>query len=484
MLPIKKISYLLIFLAVVLFWSGCLPKKQTETAVKSEKIEPAETENPMDKIATLELSTEKSEYKSNEPIPLELKINIGKFDLPVEKASVEGEGTFFGLIVKDAEGKRVNRQKAISLNRNIVKNYQDDKLKRCVEGITLLKNQTISASINDLRKFYSLEPGKYSLQVTMSLRVYNDNFLDEKLPAIAELEQEIVALKSDTKLSEAAKNDAIESIKQDIATLESKMEKTDSGRRFLPLDSLRGRAELKSNLIEINISSAAMTEEEIEEIEEKIQEAESLIELKLSSKRLTYSADEPIPIELTIQAEKEAVLDKSAVTGRNAFSGIVVKALDGKVLEPKRTIGTGKNFKELHRDGKIVECIPGVKLSPGEQITVSIDDLSEFYDLEPGKYSLQLVTRLKFFKDEFLTEKPKAVIEYEKEIAAIKRDTKLPEAAKKDAIANLEKEIEFQMKEFKEEGQERFLALDSVEKEIKVRTNEIQIDIIPSQPKD
>lgn len=256
MLPIKYI-YLLATLLAILFLDGCLHKKQPEVAVKAEKakLESTETEsqNSVDKLAVLELSTPKSKYKSNEPIPLKLTVNVGKFDLPVEKDAVEGKRAFSGLTVKDTNGKIIEPQKKFNQSRIIKKIYQKGEFKRCVEGIMLSKNENFSTSLNDIREFYSLKPGKYSLQVSMELKVYHENFLTEKSTAIVELEQEIEALKADTKLDDAAREDAIESIRQEIEFLKSR-EKKKNGKKYLPLESLRGRAELKSNLIKISIA--------------------------------------------------------------------------------------------------------------------------------------------------------------------------------------------------------------------------------------
>lgn len=260
MLLTKNIRYVAISLAIALLLAGCSTKNPPVKSsvsgdVETVKSESTETENPMAKIATLKLSTPKSQYNSNEPVPVELTTNVGKFNLPIEKSVVVGVGAFSGLIVKDANGKRMKPYEILKPKRVIKKIYQDESLKRCVQGMMLAKNETVSASLVDLRKFYSLEPGKYSLQVAMRLKVYEKNFLDEKPPAIAELEWTIIDLKSDTKLADAAKKDAIESIKKDIAYLESKLEKTENDQKYLPLTSLRGRAELKSNTIEITISS-------------------------------------------------------------------------------------------------------------------------------------------------------------------------------------------------------------------------------------
>ena len=324
----------------------------------------------------------------------------------------------------------------------------------------------------------------------MSLRVYNENFLAEKAPAIEELEKEIIDLKLDTKLTDAARSDAITNIKHDIAYLESKIGKKESGQKFLPLDSLRGRADLKSNVIEIIISPSSMTKEEIQKTE-KIQEEKAkltkpleekaevpIMKLNLSCSKSTYTANEPLPLELSItDISRDLPVAKSTVYGKGMFSGLVVKDANGNLLKPEKPISSTPTIKKLYREGKFVNCIPGLKLCQGDRIFVHLDDLSKFYSLKPGKYSLQLVTKLKIYKDEFLIEKPQVVIEYEQEIESIKKDPKLSEGAKKDGIANLEKEIKFQMSEFGKKGQEKYLALDSVEEKREVKSNEIQIQV-------
>lgn len=503
MLLIKTIRWLAILLAIALFSTGCLLKKPVEVPVKTEKakVESTETkvrtENQTDKIAVLGLSTPKPQYKSNEPIPVELTIDIGKFDLPVAKPVVTGERAFSDLIIKDANGKIVKPQEEISTTRIIKRIYQNERIKRCVQGIMLSKNETVTASLKNLRKFYPLKPGKYSLQLAMSLRVYHDDFVTQKPPAIADLEKEIVSIRSDSSLADRAKEVAIKRLKGDIERLENKVEKKEGGKKFLPLDSLRGKAKLKSNEIEITISSSPMDEEEMQDIEKKKQkekvelipkikaqakpkeEAEiPVMKLRLSSPKSTYTHSESLPLELIMtDISRNLPVARSAVYGLNAFSRLVVRDEDGTLIKPQKSLSQTRTIKNLYRNGKLVKCIQGLKLSQGDRIFLPLNDLSKYYSLKPGKYSLQLVDKFKIYKDEFFVEKPRIVIEYEKEIDALEKDTKLSESAKKDGIADLKKEIEFQMNKFSKGKQKKYLALDAVEEEIEVKSNEIQIQI-------
>ena len=90
-------SLLLIFLFGLSLWEvGCLSGK-SEKAVEAPTLQTEETSNPPS-VAELDLSLEKSTYASNEPILIEMKIGVGKFDLLVQRFC-DAWNAFPGLIL-------------------------------------------------------------------------------------------------------------------------------------------------------------------------------------------------------------------------------------------------------------------------------------------------------------------------------------------------------------------------------------------------
>ena len=91
-----------------LYATGCL-------SGTSGKIEPdptpAEPATPAS-LADLQLSLAKPSYSLSEPIPLDLTMQVGKFDLLVPYATVTSRGAFSKLVVKNNLGQAIapNRQ--------------------------------------------------------------------------------------------------------------------------------------------------------------------------------------------------------------------------------------------------------------------------------------------------------------------------------------------------------------------------------------
>ena len=71
-----------------LYATGCLSGTTGKTEVNPTPVEPATPAS----LADLRLSLAKPSYSLNEPIPLDLTMQVGKFDLLVPYVAVSGRG--------------------------------------------------------------------------------------------------------------------------------------------------------------------------------------------------------------------------------------------------------------------------------------------------------------------------------------------------------------------------------------------------------
>jgi hypothetical protein len=201
------------------------------------------------KIARLTIGTPKTTYKLGEAIPLELKLNVGKFDLLVPQDSVESEKMVSHLVVESAEGAKIECRKTIpqSKPKELTK---EGKSVQGQPGIELKADTEISASIENLLEYYPLtQAGIYTAQLNIVLPVYKETVV-QKPDNILELEEEINAFQSDSRLSADKKQQAIAALREEISMLE---EQSSRPQMFVILDSLRGNAELQSNIIKFTI---------------------------------------------------------------------------------------------------------------------------------------------------------------------------------------------------------------------------------------
>ena len=226
---------------------GCFPGTSEKTVeVEVPPMAPAKPPT----IAELHLSLAKGAYPADEPIPLQMTVQAGKFDLLVPSASVHGEGAFGGLIVKDAAGKTIRPKSpllAIGHRKNLLR---DGAGVDCIQGVDLKSGADTVAALEDLRAHYNLAPGDYTLQVVMNLRVYRESLQDQS-PQVVEMEKDILAIQR-SRHSGEAKQEAISRLREDIAAIQREQEEV-YDKIYLPLDSLRGSADLESNVVSLKI---------------------------------------------------------------------------------------------------------------------------------------------------------------------------------------------------------------------------------------
>lgn len=120
---------------------------------------------------------------------------------------------------------------------------------KCIRGFELKSAATRVISLKNLRKYYELQKGNYTIALTMALPVYRD-FLQKRNPEIIELEEEIKRIKkvTDAHVSAADIRSAVNDLQQQIERLEKR-----SNNIYLPTKSLIGKASLTSNTVVLTI---------------------------------------------------------------------------------------------------------------------------------------------------------------------------------------------------------------------------------------
>lgn len=239
-------SYYVFLVICCVFVIGCLGES-SETPVQ---IQPTSADKPP-KILKLHLSASKPIFPVNEAIPLEMKFQVGKFDLLVPYGAVEGESAFTNLVVKNAMNEIVKPKRSIDLEDIPKTLMREGNLVSCIRGADLKAGAVRKAVLENLNSHYNLEPGDYTLQVIMNLKVYRESMRDQS-PQIIEYEREISAIQNSPKLPASEKQQAVAQLREEIEFMRSKMEgKLDQ--IFLPMNSLRGTAGLESNVTSLKI---------------------------------------------------------------------------------------------------------------------------------------------------------------------------------------------------------------------------------------
>ena len=229
-------------LLLILSTTGCLTSLQRQSS-------PADVMTATSGIV-LSLTTPKLTYAPEEPIPLELSIQGGAYDLLVPVVNVATSGAFTHLKVTDTNGNSVEPKRSITPPRTEEIFIETDRKSiQCIRGFELKSAATQVVSLENLRKHYQLQKGSYTIALTMELPIYRD-FLQKRNPEIIELEEEIKRIKkvTDAHVSAADKRSAVNDLQRQIERLEKR-----SNDIYLPVRSLRGKASLTSNSIILSI---------------------------------------------------------------------------------------------------------------------------------------------------------------------------------------------------------------------------------------
>lgn len=231
-------NFVPLYLFLVFSITGCVAGLQSpDTATVTSEV-------------VLSLSTPKATYTSKDAIPLELSIQNGKFDLHLPFVNIATSSAFAQLRVTDTDGNVVEPKRSItgpSSEKIFIE--KDGKSVQCIQGLALKAATTQVVPLEDLRKYYQLEKGDYTITLTIALPVYRD-FLKKKHPEVIELEAEIKRIEdvTDAHVSAADKRSAVKDLQQQIEFLEKKHKAI-----YLPVKSLLGKATLTSNSTTLTI---------------------------------------------------------------------------------------------------------------------------------------------------------------------------------------------------------------------------------------
>ena len=230
-----------------LYTTGCLSGKTAKTEPTPTPAEPATPAS----LGDLHLSLAKPSYSLTEPIPLDMTIQVGKFDLLVPYASVTSRGAFAKLVVKNNLGQVIVPKPPITFPAKTKTVMWEDKVVSCIQGTELKAGQVRKPSLKDLKSYYKLGPGDYTLQVLMELKVYREIFAPEP-PEVLEIKNEIRLVQADSVMPDDMKARMIRNLEKEIEGLRHE-EAAQLDGTYLLKDSFRGLATLESNIVPLTI---------------------------------------------------------------------------------------------------------------------------------------------------------------------------------------------------------------------------------------
>ena len=208
-------------------------------------------------------------------------------------------------------------------------------------------------------------------------------------------------------------------------------------------------------------------------------ESEPLAVLQLSTSKTSYSAQEVVPLELSIQNGKfDLLVPMSTVLTHRAFNQLTVTDSNGTVVKIKRTLPPVNTLKTLYRDGTTARCVQGYDFKAGTTQTASLDNMQAYYQLPPGTYTVKATVLLEVYKESMGDQHPQE-IELQREILDIQKNTSpqfTPEA-KKEAIGYTQDQIDFIREKYKDELQNIYLPLKSRRGKASLESNTISITI-------
>ena len=247
---ILKFIPLCLFLLALVF-AGCIGNLQTMQTGTEASAPATETEESPQPLAELQLSTPKTNYATQDEIPLQLNIQNGKFDLLVPSFSVATKGAFTQVTVKNANGQVVEPKRAITQENPQKYVTHDGKSVRCIHGFDFKADMNQELTLKDIQRYYRLQPGTYTVTLAIDLEVYRESIIEDH-PEILELKRDLTRIQNDPNLQAAAKQDAISYYNEQIKFIEGR-HKDEVKDIYLPVKSRRGKASLVSNEITLTV---------------------------------------------------------------------------------------------------------------------------------------------------------------------------------------------------------------------------------------
>ena len=180
-----------------------------------------------------------------------MTIQVGKFNLLVPYAAVTDRGAFTKLVVKDRLGQVIPPKPPITFPAKTKTVMWEDKVVSCIQGTELKAGEARKASLKDLKAYYRLGSGDYTLQVLMELKVYREIFSPEP-PEVLEIKNEIRIVQADTVMPDDMKERMIRNLEKEIEGLRHE-EAAQLDGTYLLKDSFRGTATLESNIVPLTI---------------------------------------------------------------------------------------------------------------------------------------------------------------------------------------------------------------------------------------
>ena len=181
--------------------------------------------------------------------------------------------------------------------------------------------------------------------------------------------------------------------------------------------------------------------------------ATSEVILSLSTSKTTYTSTDTIPLDLSIQnGQFNLLVPYADAATPGAFKQLSVKDAEGNIVEPERS--TRAPISEeifIEKNGKPLQCIPGLGLKAESTHTVSLENLQKYYGLQKGSYTVTLTMELPIYRD-FLEKRHPEIVELEEEIKRIQKvtDAHVSLADKRSAVSDLQQQIASLEKKYKD----------------------------------
>ena len=167
-----------------------------------------------------------------------MTIQVRKFDLLVPYVAVTGRGAFAKLVVKNNLGQVVLPKPPITFPAKTQTVMWKDRVVSCIQGTELKAGETRKARLKDLKTYYKLGPGDYTLQVLMELKVYREIFSPDP-PEVLEIKNEIRIVQADASMPDDMKERMIHNLEREIEGLQHE-EDSKTGRNLSPLEFVPG----------------------------------------------------------------------------------------------------------------------------------------------------------------------------------------------------------------------------------------------------